>query len=229
LAGGQSYTVSVAFTPASAAAANGSISIVSDATDPNVSVPLSGTGTSAATLAVSPSSMSFGSINVGSSQNRSGTLTASSGAVSVTSAAWNGTGFSVSGVSFPVTLQTGQSVPFTVTFAPQSGGAVTGSVSFVSSASNSPSMEQWSGTGVQVSQHSAALTWNPSSGAISGYYVYRGGQSGGPYTKISPLQASAAYTDGTVVSGQTYFYVVTALGTNSVESAFSNEAVATIP
>jgi hypothetical protein len=43
------------------------------------------------------------------------------------------------------------------------------------------------------------------------------------------LQPATSYVDGSVLSGQTYYYVVTALGTNSEESTYSNEAVAVIP
>jgi fibronectin type 3 domain-containing protein len=74
------------------------------------------------------------------------------------------------------------------------------------------------------------LSWNADTSPVLGYYVYRGGQSGGPYLMISPqLQTGTSYTDASVVSGQTYYYVVTALGPNSLESAYSNQAVATIP
>ena len=60
---------------------------------------------------------------------------------------------------------------------------------------------------------------------IVGYNVYRGSQSGGPYTKINTvLQAST-----NVSGGQTYYYVTTAVDANSVESAHSNEAQAVIP
>jgi fibronectin type 3 domain-containing protein len=69
-----------------------------------------------------------------------------------------------------------------------------------------------------------------SSSVVNGYNVYRGSQIGGPYQQINTgLQASLAYNDTSVVSGQTYHYVVTALDGNGVESAFSNEAVAIIP
>ena len=46
------------------------------------------------------------------------------------------------------------------------------------------------------------------------YNVYRGTQSGGPYQRLnlSP-QPDNSYTDGTVQSGLTYFYVATAVGT----------------
>lgn len=185
---------------------------------------------SAGQLAVSPSTMNFGTINVGTSSSQSGTLAAgSSSAITVSSASWNGTGYSLGGITFPIMVAAGQSVPFTVTFSPQASGNSPGSVSFLSSASNSPSVEQWTGSGVQTGQHQVALTWNPNTSSVQGYYVYRGGQTGGPYTRISALQAATAFNDSAVASGQTYYYVVTALGTNSLESGYSNEAVANIP
>jgi fibronectin type 3 domain-containing protein len=65
---------------------------------------------------------------------------------------------------------------------------------------------------------------------VSGYNVYRGSQLGGPYQRINAsLQGSLAYNDASVLSGQTYFYVVTASDAGGNESGFSNEAVAVIP
>jgi hypothetical protein len=231
LSAGQQVTLNVTFTPSASGSAAGNVAILSNASNANLTVPLSGSGTSssAGQLAVSPASLSFGTVNVGSSKSLTGTLSASSSGVTVSSASWNGTGFSVSGISFPVSIPAGQSASFTVTFTPQGAGGANGSVSFLSNASNSPATEQWTGTGAQSTQHSVALSWNPDTGTVQGYYVYRGGQSGGPYSKISSLQSATAYVDTNVVSGQTYYYVVTALGTNSVESGYSNEAPATIP
>jgi hypothetical protein len=184
---------------------------------------------SAGQLAVSPATVNFGAINLGTSRSQSGTLTAGSSAITVSSASWNGTGYSLEGITFPVTVAAGQSLPFTVTFAPQASGNASGTVSFLSSASNSPSVQQWTGSGVRSGQHLVALTWNPETSSVQGYYVYRGGQTGGPYTRISSLQAGTTFSDSAVSSGQTYFYVVTAVGTNSLESGYSNEAVANIP
>jgi hypothetical protein len=65
---------------------------------------------------------------------------------------------------------------------------------------------------------------------VSGYNVYRATTSGGYGS--TPLNSSpvsgTTYADGTVVSGQTYFYVATAVdaGTQSVDS---NEVQAVIP
>jgi fibronectin type 3 domain-containing protein len=67
------------------------------------------------------------------------------------------------------------------------------------------------------------------SGAV-GYNVYRGNTSGGPYTEINPtLDPSTTYTDSTVLGGQTYYYVSTAVDSAGVESGFSNQVKATIP
>ena len=197
-----------------------------------------GTGTAtkavtpgAAQLAVSPSPMNFGSVQVGNSKALSGTLTASSASVTVSSAAWNGQGYSLSGITFPTTVPAGQSVSFTVTFAPQMAGNSPGSVSFVSDASNSPTGETLAGNGTQLGTHSVNLSWGPSTSQVMGYNVYRGTQNGGPYpTKLTPTpQPGTNYDDTTVQSGLTYFYVSTSVDTRSVESSYSNQAKAVIP
>jgi len=124
-----------------------------------------------------------------------------------------------------------QSVQFTVTFAPQAAGSAPGSIAFDSNATNSPTTVTMSGTGTQQqSQHSVALSWNPSTSVVIGYNVYRGVKSGGPYSKInSVLNASTLYTDTTVADGLTYYYVTTAVNSSNTESAYSNQTTAVIP
>jgi IPT/TIG domain len=79
-------------------------------------------------------------------------------------------------------------------------------------------------------QHQATLFWTASSSPVIGYNVYRGVQAGGPYTLLNTGTVTAdTFADATVLSGQTYFYVVTALSNSGVESVFSNEAVGVIP
>jgi hypothetical protein len=226
---GASVTFSVVFAPLSAGSASGTITVTSDASNPTLNIPLSGTGTPQGQLAVSPTSQDFGSVTVGASSNQPGSLSASFGNVTVTSAHLNNSEFSLSGISFPVTIAPGQSVPFTLTFAPQSAGTANGVLSFTSNASNSPT-ESLTGNGVAPSSHSAALSWTDGSSGITGYNVYRGSVSGGPYSKInSALDAIAAYTDDSVLAGQTYYYVTTAVDGSGGESGYSNEAQAVIP
>lgn len=191
-----------------------------------------GGGTGGGQLAVTPTTMSFGNVAVGANSVKQGTLTAASSDVKVSSAAWNGQGYSVGGITFPVTVPAGQSVPFTVTFAPQAAGSVPGSIAFDSDATNSPTTETLTGDGTQQSQsqHSVALSWDPSTSQVIGYNVYRGTASGGPYTKLNASASTGtAYTDSSVQSGQTYYYVTTAVDSSNVESAHSNQATAEIP
>ena len=236
LAPTQSADIAVVFQPTVAGSASGTLSMaVVGATNP-ASVPLSGSatgggGTSPAQLSVTPSTLAFGNVNLGSSSNLTGTLQATNADVTVSSAGWNGSGYSVSGITFPTTVKAGTSKSFTVSFAPQAAGAASGQVSFTSDAANSPAVENFSGTGIQTAQqHTVSLTWVASTSTVAGYNVYRGSQSGGPYTRLnSSLRTSTSYADNTVQSGQAYYYVATAVDSNSVESAYSGEVATVIP
>jgi hypothetical protein len=225
----QSVTFTATFKPTGAGAASGSLSVVSNASNSPLSIALSGTGTAAGALAVSPTSLSFGNVTDGSSSALSGSLTASGASVTVSSASLNNSEFVLSGISLPGTIAAGQSATFTVTFTPQASGATSASLSFASNASNSPTVETMTGTGTAAVQHTVDLSWTASTDAVS-YNIYRGTASGGPYTMINTSpDSTTAYTDSTVVSGQTYYYVATAVNSQSEESGYSNQATAVIP
>ncbi len=225
----QSVTFTATFKPTGAGAASGNLSVVSNASNSPLNIALSGTGTAAGQLAVSPSSLSFGNVAVGSSSSLSGSLNASSAPVTITSASLNNSEFVLSGISLPVTLAAGQSTPFTVTFTPQATGATSASLTFSSNAANSPTVQSMTATGTAATQHTVDLTWNVSPDA-AGYNVYRGAASGGPYAMINPsLDGTTAYSDNTVVSGQTYYYVTTAVDASGNESGYSNQTQAVIP
>jgi hypothetical protein len=228
LSPGQSITFSLAFAPTLSGTASGSLSVVSDASDPSLSISLSGTGTSPGQLSVSPGSMSFGTVTVGANQSQAGALSASGSSVTVSSASSSSSEFALSGITLPVTIAAGQSVPFTLTFAPQVSGSTSANILFSSNASDSSLAESATGTGAV--QHTVDLSWSPSSSTVAGYNVYRGGVSGGPYTRInSSPGVLASYTDTAVQSGQTYYYVTTAVDSTGAESGYSNEASALVP
>jgi fibronectin type 3 domain-containing protein len=75
------------------------------------------------------------------------------------------------------------------------------------------------------------LTWNASTSTnVVGYNIYRGGQSGGPYTQINTaLNTVLQYIDYNVQGGSTYYYVVTAIDLAGKESAYSNEVKVVVP
>ena len=78
--------------------------------------------------------------------------------------------------------------------------------------------------------HSVTLSWVASTTPSVSYNVYRSTTSGGPYTKINgSLIAGLSYVDNSVVAGQTYFYVGTAVDNGGNESAYSTQATAVIP
>jgi hypothetical protein len=233
LAPGKSVSLLIKFSPASSGAKSGTLAIdIIGADDPG-SVTLKGTclTVAAASLSVSPATLNFGTVNVGNSKNLKGTLSAANDDVEVSSASWSGSGYSVSGITFPVTVKKGQTATFTVTFTPPGAGNLSGNISFLSDAEDSPTKANFSGIGNQpAKQHIVSLSWTPSDSVVIGYNVYRGTQSGGPYTRLNPSpQAGTSFSDGTVGSGRTYFYTATAVDANSMESAYSAEVVAVIP
>jgi fibronectin type 3 domain-containing protein len=80
------------------------------------------------------------------------------------------------------------------------------------------------------SSHSATVSWDNGDPTATTYRVYRSGVSGGPYTSLNATPLSVTtYTDSTVISGSTYFYVVTEINASGVESQFSSEVSATVP
>jgi cellulose 1,4-beta-cellobiosidase len=70
-----------------------------------------------------------------------------------------------------------------------------------------------------------ALSWQPSSGAIS-YKVKRSTTSGGPYTSIATGVTSTSYTQAGLTAGTTYYFVVSAVNASG-ESSNSAQAAAT--
>jgi hypothetical protein len=181
-------------------------------------------------LSVSPATLNFGTVAVDGSAQLTGTLTASTADVSVSSAAWNGQGYNVTGITFPVTVAAGKSVTYTVTFAPQAAGSSAGAISFVNDGSTSPVGQTLDGNGGQAGVHTVALTWDPSLSAVIGYNIYRGTRSGGPYQRLtSSPQPGTSYDDGSVLTGTTYYYVSTAVDASLGESAYSNQAQAVVP
>ena len=139
LPAGGSASLSITFAPSATGTENATLSLSSNASDPSVGVSLTGSGTtSSGTLGVTPGSMSFGSVTIGSTQTQSGSVTASGGSVTLSSASSSNSVFTLGGLTLPVTLAAGQSVPFTVTFAPTTSGTASANVSFFTSTSTSP-------------------------------------------------------------------------------------------
>jgi hypothetical protein len=228
---GNSTTFNAVFTPSANGSVTGSVSLVSNAANSPLAIALSGTGVAATyLLSANPTSLSFNNVNDGSGSTLNVTLTNTGNSnVTISAATASGAGFSATGVA-GTTLSPNQTATLTVTFAPSTAGAVSGSVAVASNATNSPTIAM-SGTGVQQVSHSVDLTWTASvSTGVVGYNIYRGTVSGGPYAILNSSPVSPdTYTDSTVQSGQTSFYVVRSVDGSGTESANSTEVSAAIP
>jgi hypothetical protein len=227
----QSATFTVTFAPRATGSTSGTLAVVSTADNSPLSIALSGTGTTQGQLSVSPTSLSFGNVVVGANGSLNGTLGATGSSVTISATSINSNEFALSGISVPTTLAAGQTTSFTVTFKPAASGTASATLSFSSDAGNSPTAQALTGNGTAATQHNVALSWDAStSSGVVGYNVYRGGRSGGPYTRInSALEAATTYTDNSVTAGQTYYYVTTAVDGSSNESGYSNQTQAVIP
>jgi fibronectin type 3 domain-containing protein len=77
------------------------------------------------------------------------------------------------------------------------------------------------------------LTWNAPAPVgntpVQGYNVYRSATSGGSYELVVSRIPAPTYTDSTVSSGKTYYYVVTTIDQSGAESKYSDEIKATVP
>src|SRR5438034_1318882 len=231
LIAGQSFTFGTTFAPTAAGSVTGTISLTSDASNSTLTISLSGTGTVPGQLSVSPSTLDFSSVVIGQSKNMTATLSATGSNVTVSSASASTSEFTLSGVSFPFAITAGQSKAVTVTFTPQSSGTASATISFASSASNSPTSESLTGNGTAPPPHNVDLSWAASSSTdVVGYNVYRATVSGGPFTKINTaLNATTAFVDNSVQAGQTYYYVTTAVDGTGLESGYSNQVKTIIP
>src|SRR5437016_3110939 len=216
------------FTPKSSSAVSGHLSVLSNAPNPTLTIPLSGNGTSGAHISLGATTLNFGSVVVGTAKSLGASLSASGASVTVTGATSNSTEFGLSGLSFPFTIPAGQRISFSIKFAPKISGTAYGKITFSSNAANSPVAEALTGTGTTTSQHLVSLSWKPSTSAVAHYNVYRSGTSGGPYTKIASVPGTS-YTDTSVQAGKSYYYVTTAVSSTGKESSHSNQVHALIP
>ena len=228
LAAGHSVTFSLVFAPTSTGSASGTLS-VTPPTGSAVNVALKGTGTSAGQLGLSPSSLSFGNVVVGNTSSSPLTLSATGASVTIDSASLSSSEFTLSGISFPVTIAAGKSSTLNVVFQPQSSGSATGKITFGSTAANSSAVESVSGSGEAASAHQVVLSWKDSNSGVAGYNIYRGAVSGS-YTRVNTaLDSSTTYTDATVEAGSTYYYATTAVNNVGVESTYSSPVKVVIP
>ncbi len=202
-----------------------------------------GTGTASMSLAiaaegpalsVNATSIPFGDVTDGSPSYQSVTLTSSgTTAVTVSAGSVSGTGYTISGVSFPSTLNPGQTATLEIEFDPTTPGVSDGSVTLTSNSSTgTTSTISLSGTGVAAS-YEVSLTWDAPTGSsdpVEGYNVYRAVSGSSTYQLLnSSVDAATAYTDTTVQNGTTYIYYIESVDDEGNQSAPSNTYTVSVP
>jgi hypothetical protein len=229
----QNVAYTISFVPTTAGSETAAIQIASSVS--SASVSLAGVGEKAfAAVQVTPSSISFGNLQLQSTATQNVTLK-NTGDINITISGVTvaGAGFGFSSLSPGYSLSPNQSVTFQVWFRPQTSGSASGNVSILSSSLASPASISVAGAGVTSassptpSLHSVTLTWGPSASSVIGYRVYR--DDGNGLSPLSAVLTNLSYTDSTVVSGSTYEYAVTAVDSEGGESAYSNQVTAVIP
>jgi len=220
---GQSVTLNFTFTPQAAGMASGSLWVIG----PHLNVPAIGNGVKIGQLSASPGSLNFGNVLVGATDAQSAILSATNGSVTVASMTSSNSLFAVSGLLFPLTISSGNTVEFKVAFTPKTAISVSGTLSFSSDATNGSVSESLAGSG-QLPQ--VVLTWIASTSDVAGYNIYRRLASASTYSKInSSLDPDTSFTDATVAPRTTYVYVTTAVSSSGQESSYSNPVKISVP
>lgn len=175
-------------------------------------------------LCLATTTLSFGSVTIGTPVSETLTLSSTgTAAVTVSAVKIAGAGFTVSGATFPVTLNPGIAVKLQVQFNPTAAGTVSGSVTISSNSSTGASTGvPLSATGV-AAQHKVNLSWAApvnSPVPVAGYEVYRALSGSTSFQLLnSTLDATTTYQDASVQSGSSYTYYVESVNSASTRSA----------
>ena len=233
---GQTATLTVSFDPKVAGTRSGTVTLTSNTAVRTATIALSGTtgtGTTTPGLQLSSGNLSFGDVALNTPATQEVTIT-SSGTAPLTLSAGQaqGTGFSISGISFPVTLNPGQTATLSVEFDPTAANPESGSVSLTTNTSAGTAMITLSGTGTAASNE-INLNWSAptdSSDPAVGYNICRAVGTSPTCLKVnSTLDTATSYTDTTVVSGTAYTYYVSSVDGMDNESAPSNPFTVVVP
>ncbi len=167
---GGTYSFNIAFTPANASSYSGVFTATNGASSPIAQGSIDGLGISVSSsvpaLTVSADNLTFGNVTLGSAATQPVTLTSTgTSPVTISSATLTGTGFTMSGAAFPVTLNPSQSVTLNVQFDPTATGAAAGHLNIQSdSPVGNTAVVNLSGTGTaapspQLTISTASLTF----------------------------------------------------------------------
>jgi trimeric autotransporter adhesin len=225
LAAGQKLELEITFKPQAMGPVGGSFFVSGPALD----IPFAGIGVNQPPqLAITPATLNFGDVAVGTTETRTVELSAGSGSVTISSVSSSNSQFAVLDAPLPLTVSAGKNVALNIAFKPQNSGNPSATLSFASNANDSPTHSVLTGTGTLPF---VSLSWIASTSAeVAGYNIYRKASLTGSYARInSKLDPDTSYTDATVIHGTTYYYATTAVNSKGKESDYSNRVEVAVP
>ena len=181
-------------------------------------------------LTASEAAIDFEDVAVGSSGKKEVLLTNSGNRdLRISGISLSAAEFSVSGTG-PVSLSPGQRIGLEVNFAPKNAGRRVGNLRVLSAEGGALLDIPLSAAGAASSQSGIKLRWEEDPSSAGGYVVYRSADPSGPYMRLSAQAVPVPeYVDTGLPAGHTYYYVVTSVGADEVESEYSAPISATVP
>ena len=232
VAPGSACTIALTFTPSASGERTAILNIKDNAPGSPQAVSLSGTGVAPA-VSLSTGSLSFGSqaIAITSATQNVTLANTGSAALSITNLVIVGADagdFAEAANTCGGSVAPGSACTIALTFTPSASGERTATLNIKDNVPGGTQALSLSGVG----SHDVILSWTASGrGGIVAYDVYRGTTSGGESSiPLNPTPINGTlYVDESVVAGATYYYVITAVASNRVQSAASAETEATVP
>jgi hypothetical protein len=242
---GGAANINMAFTPQAAGPRSAVLIVNNNTGTPSSFITLAGVGiASTPATQLTPLTLAFASQVVGTiSPSQSLTINnTGSATLQITALAFTGTNAADFSFPFTVTLPSAtaplnvaakSAITIPVLFRPSATGIRSATLLITSNSPTSPNAVPLAGTGIVttlafVPPHTATLSWQASTSAVKGYYVYRSTINGSAYSRLNST-ATNSYLDSTVLAGQTYYYVVTSVDLRGIESGFSTSVSAVIP
>jgi Bacterial Ig-like domain (group 3)/Beta-propeller repeat/Protein of unknown function (DUF1573) len=223
---GGTCQLSITFTPATTGDRPGTVTITDNATGSPRVINLDGTGI-APVVAVSPTSLTFGSQNVDTTSAAQNVTLTNSGSGPLTISGITASSNFVQTSNCPAMLSASSSCTIQVNFSPSTTGSFSGSVTITDNASSSPQSVSLSGSGTkQVTSTLLSASPNPSllRQAVT-FTVQVAGQYGGtPTGSVTFKQSSLILKVVTLVNGQAvYTTSYSTAGVNSITAIYSGD------
>lgn len=187
-----------------------------------------------AMLALGSTSVAFGNVTVNSTATQSVSLTSTgTSQLTINAATLTGTGFGISGLVFPLSLNPGQSATLNITFDPTNTGAVTGAITLSTNSSvGGTATIALSGMGASAA-YQVNLAWSAPTDLtdpVVGYNVYRSTGTSTSYQLMNlSVDAATDYIDTTVQNGTSYNYYVESVDAQGNQSSPSNTFSVSVP